>query len=138
MQFQGREINSGHDFLRAPTTGEMPRAADAIIHRLYRPDQGLRPCEQERSVPDPEEDQLRPQLLSITAYFHDNMQGTVNYDGASSEPFHILSGVKQGCVLAPTLFGIFFSMLLNFAFRTQTKESICTLEAKGSCSTWLF
>ena len=30
--------------------------------------------------------------------------------------FKILSGVKQGCVLAPTLFGIFFSMLLNFAF----------------------
>ena len=45
------------------------------------------------------------------------MQGTVSYDGASSEPFKILSGVKQGCVLAPTLFGIFFSMLLNLAFR---------------------
>ena len=44
------------------------------------------------------------------------MQGTVSYDGASSEPFKILSGVKQGCVLAPTLFGIFFSMLLNLAF----------------------
>ena len=45
------------------------------------------------------------------------MQGTVSYDGASSEPFKILSGVKQGCVLAPTLFGIFYSMLLNLAFR---------------------
>ena len=32
-------------------------------------------------------------------------------------PSMFLSGVKQGCVLAPTLFSIFFSMLLYFAFR---------------------
>ena len=57
-----------------------------------------------------------PQLLSMTASFHGDMQGTVSYDGASSEPFKILTGVKQGCVLAPTLFDIFFSVLLNFAF----------------------
>ena len=48
--------------------------------------------------------------------FHDNMQGTVQYDGSSSDPFPINSGVKQGCVLAPTLFGIFFSLLLKHAF----------------------
>ena len=48
-----------------------------------------------------------PTLLSIEKSFHDNMKGTVLYDGATSDPFNILSGVKQGCVLAPTLFGIF-------------------------------
>ncbi|KAI0212858.1 hypothetical protein LSAT2_002183 [Lamellibrachia satsuma] len=32
--------------------------------------------------------------------FHDNIKGTVYYDGATSEPFEIRSGVKQGCVLA--------------------------------------
>ena len=37
------------------------------------------------------------------------------YDGACSEPFPITSGVKQGCVLAPTLFSIFFSLLLTYA-----------------------
>ncbi len=35
---------------------------------------------------------------------------------ATMEPFPISSGVKQGCVLAPTLFGTFFSMLLSYAF----------------------
>ena len=35
-----------------------------------------------------------------------------------SEAFNICSGVKQGCVLAPTLFGVFFSVLLKHAFRT--------------------
>ena len=42
-------------------------------------------------------------LLSIVKSFHDNMKGTVLYDGAISDPFNILSDVNQGCVLAPTL-----------------------------------
>ena len=49
------------------------------------------------------------------------MKGTVSFDGDMSDPFSILSGVKQGCVLAPTLFGIFFSLLLYHAFDSSTK-----------------
>lgn len=57
-----------------------------------------------------------PQLRSMVVSFHENTSSTVMYDGSCSEPFSITSGVKQGCVLAPTLFGIFFSMLLKYAF----------------------
>ena len=35
-----------------------------------------------------------------------------------SEPFHIINGVKQGCVLAPTLFWIHFSVILRVAKQT--------------------
>ena len=62
-----------------------------------------------------------PKLLSVISSFHNNMNGTVNYDGATSEPFEIRSGVKQGCILAPTLFCIFFSMMLSYAFKTYTE-----------------
>ena len=48
-------------------------------------------------------------LLSIISSFHENMKGAVSYDRDTSEPFNISSGMKQGCVLRPTLFGIFFS-----------------------------
>ena len=48
--------------------------------------------------------------------FHEDMKGSVLFDGSSSAVFPIKSGVKQGCVLAPTLFGIFFSLLLSHAF----------------------
>ena len=58
-----------------------------------------------------------PKLHSIIESFHTDMQGTVCFNGATSDPFPINSGVKQGCVLAPTLFGIFFSILLSHAFK---------------------
>lgn len=49
------------------------------------------------------------------------MKGTVQYNGNTSDPFDIRSGVKQGCVLAPTLFGIFFALLLKHAFGSATE-----------------
>ena len=55
-------------------------------------------------------------LLVIITSFHKDMQSTGCLDGATSNAFPVSSGVKQGCVLAPTLIGIFFSMLLQYAF----------------------
>ena len=57
-------------------------------------------------------------LLSITKSFHSGMKAVVQYDGSSSSPFDVNIGVKQGCVLAPTLFGIYFAVMLKHAFRT--------------------
>ena len=37
--------------------------------------------------------------------------------GEVSEPFSVTNGVKQGCVVAPTLFYIFLSSMLDEAFR---------------------
>ena len=62
-----------------------------------------------------------PRLLNIIVSFHEDMKGMVNYDGENSEPFTVKSGVKQGCVLAPTLFDIFFSMLLSYAFKNSVE-----------------
>ena len=63
-----------------------------------------------------------PKLLSMIMSFHQDMSGTVQFDGSCSEPFPVRNGVKQGCVLAPTLFGIFFSLLLNHAFRESDDD----------------
>jgi len=62
-----------------------------------------------------------PKLQSLIESFHSNMKGTVQFNGSFSEPFDIRNGVKQGCILAPTLFGIFFAALLNHAFGTATE-----------------
>ena len=49
--------------------------------------------------------------------FHEDMYGQLLFDGNLSDRFQIRRGVKQGCTLAPTLFGIgMFSLLLECAF----------------------
>ena len=65
-----------------------------------------------------------PKLQSMIESFHTNMKGTVQFNDSSSGPFGIHSGVKQGCVLAPTLFGIFFALPLRHAFGSAS-EGIC-------------
>ena len=60
-----------------------------------------------------------PRLLSIIRSFHEDIKGTVVFDGSTSDPFDIRSGVN--CVLAPTLFGIFFALLLKQAFGDATE-----------------
>ena len=62
-----------------------------------------------------------PKLLSLIKSFHTDMKGVVQFDGSTSDVFNITSGVKQGCVLAPTLFGTFFSLILRCAFNTATE-----------------
>ena len=55
-------------------------------------------------------------FISIVRQFHDGMQARVQDNGESSQPFPVTNGVKQGCVLAPTLFSLMFSAMLTDAF----------------------
>ena len=50
------------------------------------------------------------------------MKDSVVFDGSSSDTFNIPSGVKHGCVLAHTLFGTLFTIMLNTSFDLQLKE----------------
>ena len=65
----------------------------------------------------------------------------IQLDGNISESFKVRSGVKQGCVLAPTLFAIHFAALLQHAFdrnedgiylRTRFERSIFNLKRVNS------
>jgi hypothetical protein len=60
------------------------------------------------------------------------MMATVHYDGPSSDPFPIKSGVKQGWVLAPTIFGIFFSLLLCYALHESEEGIFLHTRSDGS------
>ena len=73
-----------------------------------------------------------PKLLSIVRSFHDGMMSTVQFDGDVSAEFGVKSGVKQGCILAPTLFGIFFALHLKHAFKRST-DSVYLHSRSDSC-----
>jgi len=44
--------------------------------------------------------------------FNEGMDAKVEDNGELSEPFPVTNGVKQGCVLDPTLFSMLFSAML--------------------------
>ena len=58
-----------------------------------------------------------PRYIAMVRQFHDGMQAHVQNDGEYSEPFLVTNGVKQGCVMAPTLFSMMFSAMLTDAFQ---------------------
>ena len=55
--------------------------------------------------------------MAMVRQFHDGMQACVQNDGEYSEPFPVTNGVKQGCVMAPTLLSMMFSAVLTDAFQ---------------------
>ena len=73
-----------------------------------------------------------PHLLAIITSFHEDMHSTV---WATSEAFQVSSGVTQGCILAPTLFGIFFFMLLQYASKDFSEGIYIYTRADNVAST---
>ena len=52
--------------------------------------------------------------VTILRLLHDDMTATVVGNGGSdTAPFKVVTGVKQGCIIAPTLFAIFISAILH-------------------------
>ena len=52
-----------------------------------------------------------PRFIAMVRQFHDGMQTRVQNFGEYSEPFLVINRVKQGCVMAPTLFSMMFSAM---------------------------
>ena len=56
-------------------------------------------------------------FIAMVRQFHDGMLARVQNDGEFSDPFPVTNRVKQGCVLASTLFSMMFSAMLTDAFQ---------------------
>ena len=55
-------------------------------------------------------------FITMVRQFHDGMLALVLDEGDCSDAFPVTNGVKQGCVLAPTLFSMMFIAMLSDAF----------------------
>ena len=56
-------------------------------------------------------------FVNIIRQLHEGMEGRILHEGSSSDIFPIRTGVKQGCILAPTLFSSFLSAFLSNAIK---------------------
>ena len=59
---------------------------------------------------------IPPKMMQMIRSFHDGMKAKVVGSDDGNE-FEVTNGVKQGCVLAPTLFSFLFSLMLFSAFK---------------------
>ncbi len=54
-----------------------------------------------------------PHVLQLTQALHDGMQASIKLGGRLLPSFAIKNGVRQGCVMAPLLFNIFYAAVLH-------------------------
>ena len=52
-------------------------------------------------------------MVNIIKQLHFGMEASVRINGALSEPFLVSNGLKQGCVLAPFLFNLYFNKVMQ-------------------------
>lgn len=56
-----------------------------------------------------------PKLFTMATQLHEDQLHQIRYDSDKSQPFPIMNGVNQGCVLAFTLLSVLFSMMQEHA-----------------------
>ena len=66
--------------------------------------------------------QLPEKLLTIIRALHENSTAAVRAYGKTSEKFPVTCGVRQGCVLAPTLFNLYFDVAIRLALDEHRME----------------
>ena len=65
---------------------------------------------------------LPKKLLTIIRVMHDQSTAAIRAYGKTSEEFAVTSGVRQGCVLASTLFNMFFNAVIRMAIDNHLQE----------------
>lgn len=62
-------------------------------------------------------------LIQIVRSMHDGMKAKLNLEVGVSDDIEVNNGLKQGCVMAPTLFNLFFAAVMFEAFRELPENS---------------
>ena len=52
-------------------------------------------------------------MIELVRSLHGGMSATVTAGGGRSEPFSVCNGLHQGCTIAPTLFILYFSFVID-------------------------
>ena len=72
-----------------------------------------------------------PKFTNMVRQFHDGMLARVRDDNETSDAFEVTNGVKQGCVLAPTLFSLVFTAMLSYAYSTADDDLLLRTRTDG-------
>ncbi|KAG7305516.1 hypothetical protein JYU34_009592 [Plutella xylostella] len=73
-----------------------------------------------------------PKFVRLTRLLHDDMECCVSVNGEQTEIFPVSCGVKQGCVLAPTLFALYFAVVVRDALHNSSEGVRIRFRTDGS------
>ena len=107
--------NRRHDLRAEADTGEMQRTEHRSICSFLGSDQGFGTVSRDGPWKSLARLGFPAKFLTNLRQLHGGQNSPVKYEGSLSDSFLISNGVKQRCVLAPTLFSIFFSIMLREA-----------------------
>lgn len=68
---------------------------------------------------------IPPTLISIIKSLHEGMQAEVRVGTAITDRIDICNGLQQGCVLAPTLFNLYFNAVVQDWKSHCHQEGVC-------------
>ena len=67
---------------------------------------------------------IPPKMIEVIRQFYDGMRACVRSDdGRCSEWFEVAQGLRQGCVLSPLLFNVFFAAILHVVLERISKDA---------------
>ena len=105
-----------HDLYSKTASREMSKAKCGPPHGLCRPQNAFGTVSRDGLWKSMAGLGCPPRLIAMMRQFHDDMQTRANNDGEYFEPFPVTNGIKQCCVMAPTLFSLMCSVMLIDAF----------------------
>ena len=114
---QEKQRNYRHDLHSRTVSRKMPGTECGPLHDLCRPYQSIWHSQSWGTLENMAKFACPAKFIAMVWQFHDGMLARVQNDGEFSDPFPVTNGVKQGCVLASTLFSMMFSAMLTDAFQ---------------------
>ena len=71
-------------------------------------------------------------IINIIQAFHNGMHASVKVEDGESTPFAISNGLRQGCVMAPLLFNLYFTTVLKEALKHADNGMEIKLKLDGN------